>query len=86
MRIDYPDSLSEEKKGILGSELSAKLEGNQKNVADSLRSIVGEGAFASYKTRVLSALTATHQSIVIRALRLSEPMTFETVEAATEFS
>ena len=85
MQIDYPDNLPEEKKGAIGDALGVALEGKQKDVGDALRSIVGQGAFSSYKTRVLSALTATPQSIVIRALRLSEPMTFVTVEEATAF-
>lgn len=85
LEIDYPDNLAEEEKGRLADSLDRAFKGQEQAVAETLQGIVGEGAFSSFKRRVLAALTATPQEIVIRSLRLSAPQVFVTIEAAKEF-
>jgi hypothetical protein len=85
LQVDYPDSLSETEKGRLADKLDTSFKGNEQHVATALREIVGEGAFASFKQRVLGALTATPQEIAIRSLQLSAPQVFVTVEDASQF-
>lgn len=84
--IDYHDSLAEDKKMALVRDLDLKFTiENQIAAAENLREIAGQGAFTSFKQRILSALAATPQEIRIYALDRFGPVTFSSIERAADF-
>lgn len=86
VNIDYPDTLSEEGKQNLLRVLSACFTPQkEKEAALVLRKIAGEGTFASFKSRVLSALSALPQEIRIIESAHSDVVVFENVSEVSEF-
>lgn len=86
VNIDYPDTLPEEEKMELVKELNLKFtDENQIVAATNLRGIAGFGAFASFKQRILGALTATPQEIRICSLARFGPVVFDTIEKAEAY-
>lgn len=84
--IDYPDSLSEEKKMALVKDLESKCtNANQVKAAANLRDIAGQGAFDSFKKRISGSLTATPQEIRIYSLAKFGPVVFDSIEKAASF-
>lgn len=84
--IDYADTLPEKKKMALVRDLESKFNtNNQSVVADALKSIAGEGAFTSFKQRILGSLTATPQEIRIYSVAKFGPVVFDSILKAEEF-
>jgi hypothetical protein len=86
VNIDYPDTLSEAGKQDLLRDLSARLTPQkEKEAALALRRIAGEGTFASFKSKVLSALSALPQEIRIIESAHSDVVVFENVSEVSKF-
>jgi len=84
--IDYPDSLAEEKKMELVRDLELKFtDANQAIASANLRKIAGQGAFTSFKQRILGSLTATPQEIRIYSLARFGPVVFDSIEKAADY-
>ena len=85
-QIDYPDSLTEDRKMELVRAVELKLsEESQKLAATNLRNIAGPSAFTSFKQRIYSALTAMPQEIRIFSLSRCGPVVFDSIQTAAIF-
>ena len=86
LEIDYPDSYPEDEKNKLVRDLESRFTpAAQLAIAKSLRSVAGEGAFNSFKQRIIGSLTAMPQEIKIYMLKKSAPVVFNSIVDAETF-
>lgn len=86
LQMDYPDRLAESEKAKLAAAFQEDLTpANKRQVAETLRQLVGETSLATYVDRVRAALGALPQEVRFLAQRRSSPAVFETIADATKF-
>ena len=84
--MDYPDKLAEDQKSAIVEAFDDAFDETQKkNVQQNLVALIGDAATKSYSNRVSAALSALPQEIRFIVHHDSQPLTFDTVDAATEF-
>jgi hypothetical protein len=86
LTIDYPDSLTEERKLELVNNLEVNLSDKMKREAFSkLQEIVGRKSFQAFKVKVASSLAAMPQEIKLYVLTRTGPLVFQTTEEVRAF-
>lgn len=84
--IDYPDKSTEEEKAKLVNSFETAFDKMAKRkVVDSLNILLGNAVINSYVDRIRAKLSALPQEIRFILRHDSNPLVFNSVEAATEF-
>jgi hypothetical protein len=86
LNMDYPDKLPEDEKAKIVERFEAQFDSSKKyEVQEALYRLVGDATIKSYGDRVRASLSALPQEIRFVLRHDSQPITFETVTAATDF-
>ena len=84
--MDYPDKLSEADKSKLVEDFVEQFNNEKKKeVSQKLHQLISQADIGGYVQRVSSSLSALPQEIRFVLRRDSEPVTFKSVDAASEF-